>query len=93
MIIGSRPLNVNLAKAGGSIMTQKELEKRVASLEQRLANLEANVKAEPKKGWETTYGCFKGDEVMKRIFENGNKIREADRRKAQRGRAVKHQSS
>ena len=61
------------------------LENRVAALEQKVIELTSALErvAQP-KDWRSTIGAFAGDETMKRIFEQGRKIREADRRKARR---------
>lgn len=59
------------------------LEGRVSTLEQKVAELTVLVeKASQPKDWRSTIGMFAGDEVMKRIFEAGRGIREADRRRA-----------
>ncbi len=66
-------------------MTQDTLEKRVTRLEQQMAQLLANSPATlPAKDWRRTIGMFAGDEIMKKIFEEGRKIREADRLRARR---------
>jgi hypothetical protein len=63
----------------------KLLEKRVAVLEQQVgAILSLRTGVGPAKDWRSIRGAFTGDEVMKQIFEEGRKIREADRKRAQR---------
>ena len=62
-------------------MNQSKLEKRVAVLEQKVAELHA---ALSKGDWRSTVGMFTGDEVMKEINEAARKIREADRRRVRR---------
>ena len=64
-------------------MAQKLLTKRVESLEKQVAELTARVSAiglQP--DWRRAVGMFAGDEIMKTIFEEGRKIREADRKRA-----------
>lgn len=64
-------------------MAATTLEERVAALEKKLADLAAVVdRIAPPRDWQSTIGMFSGDEVMKRIFDTGQKIREAERRKA-----------
>jgi hypothetical protein len=66
-------------------MPQETLEQRVETLERELADLKvavANGKA--KKDWRRTIGMFTGDKVMKEIFDEALKFREADRQKARR---------
>ncbi len=66
-------------------MPQLTLEKRVAALEKQVAELKAAVEnGLREKDWRCTVGMFSGDEVMKRIDEEGRKWREAERRKARR---------
>lgn len=61
------------------------LEERVAALERQVADLTANgITRPPAKDWRRTIGMFTGDEVMKQVFEEGRKIREADRARARR---------
>jgi len=64
-------------------MAQELLTKRVESLEKQWAELAASVSAiglQP--DWRRAVGMFAGDELMKTIFEEGRKIREADRKRA-----------
>jgi hypothetical protein len=60
-------------------MSVQKLEQRVAELEKEVAALKAAL--DNRKDWRRTVGMFAGDEVMKRIDEEGRKIREAERRK------------
>ncbi len=64
-------------------MAQLALEKRVAVLEQQVAQLSANgAAAKPgEKDWRRTIGMFTGDEGMLQLFEEALKIREADRQR------------
>lgn len=62
-------------------MTIKQLEARVAKLEQELASLRQM--AEPKKeGWRAWVGAFSNDPYMKEAFAIAQEYREKDRRKA-----------
>ncbi len=65
-------------------MSQPTLEERVSSLEQTVAGLIATTDhGKGKKDWRSTIGMFEGDPVIKDIQEEGRKLREAERRKAQ----------
>jgi len=65
------------------------LEKRVAVLEKQVSGLlAAQTGTKRVKDWRRLLGAFTGDEVMKEIFEEGRKIREADRKLA-RSRGAK----
>jgi hypothetical protein len=69
-------------------MTKPALEERVAALERQVAELrEALAIGDQPKDWRRTIGMFSGDEVMKRIDEEGRKWREAQRPKTKRSRA------
>ena len=62
-------------------MPAHPLEARIAALEKQVAEQQLRLSAlESPKDWRSTIGMFAGDEVMKSIFEEGHKIREADRR-------------
>jgi hypothetical protein len=64
-------------------MTQNLLTKRVENLEKQVAELTAKVSAiDFSPDWRRAVGMFAGDEIMKTIFEEGRKIREADRKRA-----------
>jgi hypothetical protein len=65
-------------------MSLATLEKRVAALEEQVDAMLAGQTEGPGKDWRSTQGAFTGDDVMKQIFEEGRKIREADRKRAQR---------
>jgi hypothetical protein len=67
------------------LMSKTTLAERVATLEKKVAELEAAVANRPgKKDWLSTVGMFSGDEVMKRIDAEGAKWREREREKARR---------
>jgi hypothetical protein len=64
-------------------MPQLSLEKRVATLEKQVSELLAAQTGKKRvKDWRRTFGAFTGDDVMKEIFEEGRKIREAERKRA-----------
>lgn len=64
-------------------MPQSTLELRVKALEKQVAELLAERAANKRpKDWRRTRGAFTGDDVMKRIFAEGRKIREAERKGA-----------
>lgn len=66
-------------------MTQATLEERVATLERQVAALLSERQGNGRvKNWRRLIGAFTGDDVMKQIFEEGRKIREADRREARK---------
>ncbi len=66
-------------------MPQATLEERVEVLEKQVAALPASPAAtEPAKDWRRTRGAFYGDDLMKQVFEEGRKIREAERKHARR---------
>lgn len=73
-------------------MSKPTLEQRVAALEQQVAELKTAVETgERPKDWRRTIGMFAGDEMMKEIFDEALKIREADREKARRRYAKSRQ--
>jgi hypothetical protein len=66
-------------------MSRATLEQRVAALEKRVdALVVQQVEAGRPKDWRRTIGAFTGDDLMKQIFEEGRKIREAERKRARR---------
>ena len=75
-------------------MTQAKMEERLNALEKQLAELQAQVqKLVRPKDWRNVVGMFEGDEGMKRIFEAGRKLREADRRKTRNAGRAKQAKS
>jgi hypothetical protein len=65
-------------------MSRATLEERVAALERQIAALLANhAGTERAKDWRRTRGAFTGDDLMKQVFEEGRKIRDAQRKRAQ----------
>jgi hypothetical protein len=74
-------------------MSRATLEERVAALERQVTALLANhAGTGPAKDWRRTRGAFTGDDLMKRVFEEGRKIREAERKRAQPRRGEKRQA-
>lgn len=64
-------------------MARATLEQRVAALEEKVESLLANQKPAT-RDLRSLSGAFTGDDVMKQIFEEGRKIREAERKRARR---------
>ena len=70
-------------------MGRATLEERVAVLEKQVGALLADPSgARRVKDGRRTRGAFTGDDLMKQIFEEGRKIREAERKLA-RGQGAK----
>ena len=65
-------------------MALPTLEDRVAALEQAVAQLMSHSRSTEKKtDWRSVCGMFVDDPAMEEIDEEGHRIREADRRRAQ----------
>jgi hypothetical protein len=63
-------------------MTLATLEERVAALEKQVESLVADcAQLVRNKDWRRTSGAFTGDDLMKEVFKEGRKIREADRKR------------
>ena len=63
-------------------MPATNLEQQVSKLEQMMDSLLHNVDlAAAQKDWRRTVGMFDGDPLMKEIIEEGQLVREQDRRK------------
>ena len=61
-------------------MSRDQLEQRVSALEKQLGVLLAGgVAAVRDKDWRRTRGAFAGDELMKQVFAEGRKVRDAER--------------
>ena len=74
-------------------MSRATLEERVAELERQVGALLANPAGTGRaKDWRRTRGVFTGDDLMKQIFEEGRKIREAERKIAQPRSGKKRQA-
>lgn len=68
-------------------MSQATLEERVAALERQVRSLLAKPSGKkPAKDWRKTRGAFTGDELMKQVFEEGRKAREAERPRSSRSK-------
>jgi hypothetical protein len=68
------------------MMAQGTLEERVAALERQVSALLTNDKEQEPgrtRDWRRTRGAFTGDDLMKEVFEEGRKIRDAERKRAQ----------
>jgi hypothetical protein len=66
-------------------MARATLEERVAALEKQVGELVANhTGMRHAKDWRRTRGAFTGDDLMKQVFAEGRKIREAERTRAGR---------
>jgi hypothetical protein len=64
-------------------MSRATLEERVAALERQVRSLLANPDGMGRsKTWRRTRGAFTGDDFMKQVFEEGRKIRDAERKRA-----------
>jgi hypothetical protein len=62
-------------------MSRATLEERVAALERQVAALLANHQGTGHaKDWRRTRGAFTGDDLMKQVFEEGRKLRAAERK-------------
>ena len=65
-------------------MSRATLEERVATLEKQVMSLLASHTGTSRaKDWRRMRGAFTGDDVMKQIFEEGRKIRAAERKRTQ----------
>ena len=74
-------------------MSRATLEDRVAALERQVSALLANhAGARRPKDWRRTRGIFTGDDLMKQVFEEGRRIRHADRKRAQARSGKKRQA-
>ena len=74
-------------------MSRATLAERVAALERQVGALLANhAGTGPAKDWRRTRGVFTGDDLMKQVFEEGRKIRDAERKRAQPRSGKKRQA-
>jgi hypothetical protein len=89
----SRENDLTVFYKGSTIMSRATLEERIATLEKKVdALMIKRGRAGATKDWRRTSGAFTGDEVMKQIFAEGRKIREAERKRA-KSRKRKSQSA
>jgi hypothetical protein len=64
-------------------MSRHSVEERLTALEKRVDELLSDQqKSLVEKDWRRTIGAFTDDDVMKAIFEEGRKIRQAERDRA-----------
>ena len=77
-------------------MSRATLEERVATLERQVAALLTELAIPAGSGrakdWRRTRGAFTGDDLMKQVFEEGRKIRDAERKRAQPRSGKKRQA-
>ena len=74
-------------------MSRTTLEERVAALEKQVGALLAHQGGPGRaKDWRRTRGAFSGDGLMKQVFEEGRKIRDAERKRAQPRSGKKRQA-
>ena len=69
-------------------MTTQELEKRLTKLEDELSSLRAELRNFAKPGWQRAVENLTGDEGLQEVFAEAMKLREADRKKARKRRAI-----
>ena len=70
-------------------MPEHSLEERVAALEREVSALKAaDMNGARQKDWRRIAGRFTDDPGMQRVFEEAMKLREADRARARRRKAV-----
>jgi hypothetical protein len=73
---------MNNIRQGGESVPEATLEERVIKLERLVDMLLERVDVSVrKKDWRRTAGMFDGDPLMREIIEEGQRIREEDRRK------------
>jgi len=73
---------MNNFRQEGEIVPEATLEERVVKLESLVDILLQRVNVSVrKKDWRRTPGMFDGDPLMREIIEEGQRIREEDRRK------------
>ena len=71
-------------------MSSRDLEKRIAALEEQVRNLTlANGARELSRDWRKTLGMFSGNDYMKQIDAAALAFRERDRRRARRKPSAK----
>ncbi len=66
-------------------MSRATLEERIAALEKQVGAMAAARNGSRRaKDWRRTRGAFTGDDLMKQVFEEGRKIRKAERKLVER---------
>lgn len=73
-------------------MSRLTLTERVAALEEQLESLRKEIDEGRTKDWRRTVGAFAGDDLMREVFAEGRKIREADRAKSRSKNGKKRKS-
>jgi hypothetical protein len=74
-------------------MPRPKLEERVAELERQVSELLAtHSTALHTKDWRRTRGAFTGDELMKQVFDEGQRIRAAERKRSKSQNGKKRQA-
>lgn len=73
-------------------MSRLTLTQRVAALEKQVKSLLDHIDEVKSKDWRRTIGAFSGDEFMREVFAEGQKIREADRSR-NRSRSAKKRTA
>jgi hypothetical protein len=63
---------------------EDKLDKGLASMERQLLHLKAAVEKATQKDWRRSIGVLAGNEGLREVFEEAQKIREADREKARK---------
>jgi hypothetical protein len=64
-------------------VSESSLEDRVAELERLVHELASKlVSTSNDKNWQRSVGKFKGDPIMREIIDEGERLREEDRRRA-----------
>lgn len=70
-------------------MSRGALEQRITALEKKVDALIAGQSNVPVNDLRSLRGIFTGDDLMKEIFDEGRKIREAERKHARRSTTTK----
>jgi hypothetical protein len=64
-------------------MSRATLEEQVSALEKQVgALLASHTGPRRARDWRRTRGAFTGDDLMKQVFEEGRRIRDAERKRA-----------
>jgi len=72
------------------VASRTRLEERVAELERQVDGLLADKSRV--KDWRRTRGAFTGDDLMQQVFEEGRRIRQAERKAAKTSSAIKRKA-
>jgi len=75
-------------------MSRAKLEQRMTELEKQVSDLVADRAAQRRaKDWRRTRGAFTGDDLMKKVFEEGARIRKSQGNKTRRAATKKKQAA